>query len=121
MNPPPCPSILGVEVLALAHFELLFVLVIVVTLSLHILVALVSKRLMRREYLIPYLWLFYEVDTAVTFGFLTDDSKYVALPGLFVHESYLACKNKIAAADTSSSNSTIFWALWSALHLTLNC
>lgn len=23
LNPPPCPSILGVEVLALAHFELL--------------------------------------------------------------------------------------------------
>jgi hypothetical protein len=67
------------------------------------------------------LWHLYEIYLGIMPGFPIDVSKFVALSGLFLHESYLACKNKIAASDTSSSNSTIFWALWSALHLTLTC
>lgn len=45
---------------------------------------------------------------------------FTALSGLFLHESSLACENKNAASESSSSSSTLFWAIWSALYLAFN-
>jgi len=38
-------------------------------------------------------------------------------PGFLVHKSCLASKNKIAASNSTSSDTSIRWDLWSALHL----
>ncbi|PPD95727.1 hypothetical protein GOBAR_DD07246 [Gossypium barbadense] len=55
---------------------------------------------------------------------LTADASYVLvfsllMLGFLVHKPYLAYKNEIAAPEPSSSKSTLFWHLCSALHLTM--
>lgn len=39
--------------------------------------------------------------------------------GFLLHKSCMASKDKIAASNSSSSDTTILWGLWSALHLKL--
>jgi len=47
------------------------------------------------------------------FGFLH------LLSGLLVHESFFCSEDKVAASNASSSWTTILWAIWFDLHLTL--
>ena len=62
-----------------------------------------------------FLWHILEWVQNSAFGYF---GYHCLLSGLLVHKSCLASKNKIAASDPSSSNTTILWDLWSHLHLT---